>query len=417
MRGQKIVLISICMVFLAVFGLQSSKAGNIRDLKNKKNELNTKLVEEKEKIKKYEKAKNELEIQIKKFDKKIEKLSDELEDLDTQILVTNNNITEKNESIKENKGKKEKLYEELKKKIEFIYENSEGGKLQGFLEAESMADILNKQEYVNEIYGFDNEKLDKLKSVIKELRIARKELREVQDKLKELKKDYKKQQDDLLDLLHKKQKDMDSFEDKIKDSSLKEKAYLSDIQEQDRIIAKAEREAALKKQRELERKKQEEERKKQKELKKQKNETLETDNGRGNDNTVKNGTFVWPCPNYTGISSEYGYRKHPTLKIRKMHNGIDMAAPVGTGIVAAMSGEVLEAGYNTTMGNYIIIDHGKGLSTIYMHCSKLKTRKGASVNAGQPIATVGSTGRSTGSHLHFGVKVNGSYINPRKYLK
>lgn len=418
MRGKKIIFVAIFMAFLTLSSFKTGQAGSIRDLKNKKNELSTKRDKEKEKIKNYEKAKDELETQIKKLDKTIEELSDELEELSARILIVQNNIADKNKHIKENKDKKENLYEELKEKIEFIYENSKNENLQGFLTAESMSDILNKQEYVKEIYGFDNDKLNHLKSLIKELRAARKELKKERDRLEELKKDQEKQQDDLLELLNKKQKDIDSFEDKIKESSLKEKAYLLDIQEQDRIIEQAEKEAALKRQRELERKKKEEELKKQKEQKKQKIEIIETDNRKNDRDRGKSGKgFVWPCPNYSRISSEYGYRKHPTLKVRKMHNGIDMAASVGTGIVAAMAGEVLEAGYNSTMGYYVIIDHGNNLLTIYMHCAKLKTKKGASVSAGQSIATVGSTGRSTGAHLHFGIKVNGKYVNPRKYLK
>ena len=128
------------------------------------------------------------------------------------------------------------------------------------------------------------------------------------------------------------------------------------------------------------------------------------------------GMFKWPAPSYTKITSEFGNRMHPTLGVEKFHNGIDMAAPGGSPILAAYDGNVVAADYSNSMGNYIMIDHGDGLYTIYMHASALYVSKGSFVTKGQNIAAVGTTGRSTGNHLHFSVRLNGSYVNPRSYL-
>ena len=127
--------------------------------------------------------------------------------------------------------------------------------------------------------------------------------------------------------------------------------------------------------------------------------------------------FTWPCPKYTRISDNYGMRVHPTLGIEKMHNGIDLAAPGGSPILAAYAGTVVAAAYEGSMGNYVMINHGGGLYTVYMHCSALYVSKGQDVSAGTKIAAVGSTGRSTGNHLHFGVRLNGAYVSPWNYLK
>ena len=108
---------------------------------------------------------------------------------------------------------------------------------------------------------------------------------------------------------------------------------------------------------------------------------------------------------------------HPTLGVQQFHNGVDMAAPSGSAILAAYDGEVVAAAYSSTMGNYIMIDHGDGLYTIYMHASSLGVSKGQMVARGEQIAAVGSTGRSTGPHLHFGVRLNGSYVSPWNYLQ
>ena len=126
--------------------------------------------------------------------------------------------------------------------------------------------------------------------------------------------------------------------------------------------------------------------------------------------------LTWPCPSYTRISSEFGWRIHPTLGVNKFHNGVDMAAPKGTNILAAYSGEVVDATYNSSMGNYVLLNHGNGFYTIYMHASKLCVSPGDIVVEGEKIAEVGSTGRSTGPHLHFGVRKDGEYVNPMDYL-
>ena len=93
-----------------------------------------------------------------------------------------------------------------------------------------------------------------------------------------------------------------------------------------------------------------------------------------------------------------------------------MAAPSGSPILAAYDGEVVAASYSATMGNYIMIDHGDGLITIYMHASALEVSQGQTVARGEEIGKVGSTGRSTGPHLHFSVRKDGSYVSPWNYL-
>ena len=113
---------------------------------------------------------------------------------------------------------------------------------------------------------------------------------------------------------------------------------------------------------------------------------------------------------------DYGNRIHPTLGIEQFHNGVDFAAPKGTAIYAAYDGQVVAATYSNTMGNYVMLDHGGGLYTIYMHASALYVSKDDIVVRGETIAAVGSTGRSTGNHLHFSVRKDGAYTSPWNYL-
>jgi murein DD-endopeptidase MepM/ murein hydrolase activator NlpD len=128
------------------------------------------------------------------------------------------------------------------------------------------------------------------------------------------------------------------------------------------------------------------------------------------------GTLTWPTPGYTHVTSPFGMRMHPILHVRKMHTGIDIHAPAGAKIVAAGDGKVIYAGARGGYGNCTMIDHGDGLVTLYAHQSHIYTHVGATVHAGDRIGAVGSTGLSTGPHLHFEVRVNGDPVNPMNYL-
>jgi murein DD-endopeptidase MepM/ murein hydrolase activator NlpD len=122
------------------------------------------------------------------------------------------------------------------------------------------------------------------------------------------------------------------------------------------------------------------------------------------------GRFIRPVSG--GITSSFGMRRHPILGRRRMHTGVDLSARYGEAIHAAAGGEVVMAGYMRGYGNTVIIDHGGGVTTLYAHCSALLVGEGRSIRQGQTIARVGSTGLSTGPHLHFEVRHNGTPVNP-----
>jgi len=116
------------------------------------------------------------------------------------------------------------------------------------------------------------------------------------------------------------------------------------------------------------------------------------------------------------ITSGFGSRFHPILRERRNHSGVDFGAPSGTPIRAAAPGIVISAHYSRGYGNMLVIDHGGGMSTLYGHCSRLYAREGARVKRGDVVAAVGSTGLSTGPHLHFEVRINGTPVNPMSRL-
>ncbi len=142
-----------------------------------------------------------------------------------------------------------------------------------------------------------------------------------------------------------------------------------------------------------------------------------TGGGQGGNSNVTNGvTWIVPC-NYTRISSPYGWRTHPVHGDRRFHSGIDLAAPSGTPIYATRGGKVTIAKYSSSAGYYVHIDHGDGFGSRYMHMTHYVVSAGQKVSAGQLIGYVGSTGTSTGPHLHLSVYYNGSTVNPASYIK
>jgi murein DD-endopeptidase MepM/ murein hydrolase activator NlpD len=125
--------------------------------------------------------------------------------------------------------------------------------------------------------------------------------------------------------------------------------------------------------------------------------------------------FIWPISGY--ITSSYGYRNSPFTGVRQFHSGIDIGAVSGTPIKAAMSGRVIVAGWSDTYGNYVVVSHHSGYRTLYGHMSLIRAKSGQYISTGQRIGDVGSTGLSTGPHLHFTVYKNGVTVNPRTLMK
>jgi murein DD-endopeptidase MepM/ murein hydrolase activator NlpD len=132
---------------------------------------------------------------------------------------------------------------------------------------------------------------------------------------------------------------------------------------------------------------------------------------------IGSGRYIWPTVPAYRVTSGYGSRLHPILRKYRFHQGIDIGAPKGIPVVAADSGVVIWSGLKGGYGKTVMIDHGLGYSTVYGHTSVLLVKKGQQVTQGQRIALVGSTGLSTGPHLHFEIRKNGRTQNPMKYLK
>ena len=123
--------------------------------------------------------------------------------------------------------------------------------------------------------------------------------------------------------------------------------------------------------------------------------------------------YLWPVPGYTNLSSLFAGRIDPFTKRKATHTGIDVPAPKGTKVLAAKSGVVITSDYNRGgYGNYVVVSHGNGNTTLYAHLSSRSVKEGDTVKQGQTVGLVGTTGRSTGNHLHYEIRVNGTRIDP-----
>ncbi len=368
--------------------LIKEKEAEISDAKEMKKQLQSSLTDVK-------KIKEELEASKENLRQYVMQLDGELKTIQEKIAELKGKITEKEEEIAQTEVElegavqdQENQYEAMKKRIKFMYEKGDNLYMELIFASESFGDMLNKAEYIEMLSAYDREMLDRYVETRKLIELYMEQLEADKEYLEEAKAGVEKEEASLNSLIDEKTKTIEQMSRDIETKTAAIEEYEADIAEQNETIAMLEKIVAEEKAR------------------------LEEANRIRYDG----GMFSWPAPSYTRISDDYGNRVHPILGVNQFHNGIDLAAPGGSPILAAYNGKVVAADYSGSMGNYIMIDHGDGLYTIYMHASALYVSKGASVSKGQKIAAVGSTGRSTGNHLHFSVRLNGNYVSPWNYI-
>ncbi len=368
---------------------ESQKAVNQAN-EDKKN-LQTGLSGIKEILKSLESAKDNLEDYVTKLDSNLADLASRIDELNELLEEKEAEIKTTEAELAAAKKREEEQYEAMKKRIKFMYEKGSTSYLEMILSADSFVDFLNRAEFINKVSEYDRTMLDEYVATKEQIAAEEEQLMQEQQELEQVKASISEEQEAVETLIDAKESEIVYYESDISNKEQAVKAYEAEIAAQDAMIKELEATIAAEKKRLLE-----------------ENKTAISYDG---------GQFKWPAPDYTRISDDYGMRMHPTLGVEQFHNGIDLASPSGSRILAAYDGEVVAAAYSSTMGNYIMIDHGDGLYTIYMHASSLLVSKGTMVVRGEEIARVGSTGRSTGPHLHFGVRLNGSYVSPWNYIQ
>ena len=317
------------------------------------------------------------------LDKKITDLNDKTEKIEEKINQANERIEKINSESEKIKKEIKQLEEDitsneesLGQRLKVINNNYTLGYLKVILSSNSISDFLNNVYIVQEVVEQD-------KQMLKELESDKKEIEEKKETLDKNIKEEKVIKDELV-------KDKESLEeDKAELEKLKQ-----ELVEEEETLEKELQEIAA-------------------QAAKDSNESASNDSTNSNA-VISNGS--WPVPGYSRISSPFGYRIHPVLGVNKLHTGIDIPAPTGTSAVAVASGTVIYSGYQGSYGNTVMIRHDNGLVSLYAHNSALVVNVGDRVEKGQVVTKIGSTGRSTGPHLHFEIRVNGTPQNPLNYL-
>lgn len=305
----------------------------------------------------------------------------EIANIDAQISYYDGEIAQKEEERKEAEAREAEQYDLFCQRVRMMEEQGTVSYWSILFNAESFSDLLDRIADVDAVMAYDNEVMDQLIA-------TREELVRVQGELESARAEEqaaKEQQEAKKAEQQAKVAEAQALVDQINANTAEvnrqldaESAAASEIQAE---IAQ--------KQKQLE------------EERKQNNIVISSETG-----------YLWPLPGYYRLSSQFGYRIHPITGVAHSHTGIDIPASGGTPILAAKSGQVVTSAYHYSYGNYVVIDHGNGNSTLYAHMSSRAVSEGQMVTQGQVIGYVGTTGSSTGNHLHFEVRDNYTRVDP-----
>lgn len=384
MRKNLLPLLVVAALIFSVIPLPTASASSIE-------EINRKIKEAERKIAASEAAKKNAQNEIKLIDKEEKQLENEIEELTQQIADKMMKINEKEQEIALTEDNLRKTAAELdealarvdardellRSRVRLMYKNGAVSYLDVLLSSNSFSDFLDRFRSLSLIVEQDRQ--------ILEDNIRDKEM--IEGHKAQIETDLAMLEQAHVDLLNEKQ----SLEQKEREKEVRI-AALHDRREHLNEITEEQEKALI------------DAMKLKSELVKERAKLAE-----------HSGKFLYPLPREYRISSPFGYRIHPISKVRKLHAGTDFAAPRGTHVLAAGSGIVITAKEWGGYGNAIMIDHGNGKWTLYAHLNRIRVKEGDEVKAGQHIGDVGTTGVSTGPHLHYEVRIDSEPVDPMKH--
>lgn len=375
-RLGKVFMCGLIFVLLAVSSVPVLAGNDLDKATQNKKSVDSKLNDVKEQKKELENQKAQIQKDKEYISKLKESEEKEYEQLQNEIELIEKDIEQIDLAIQQSEQELAQQQEDFKARLRAMYKNSNQSSLELLLKSKSLTEFYERVKYLSLIAKSDRERVEALK-------IAKKDV-EYKKQLREGDKQRKAEE------ISKKQERIEEL--KVSSRSLEER--LKKSQDELKRLEKLEDELL--------------------------NESKELANlikeltKKQSQRKYSGGTMLWPLPSSQQVSSYFGMRLHPILKVRKMHTGVDIGGTKGKKIVAAADGTVILSGYSSGYGYRVVIDHGSGISTLYAHCSKLLVKAGDEVKRGDTIALVGSTGLSTGPHLHFEVRENGNPVDPLK---
>ena len=350
------------------------------------------------------------------IDQQIGLLYTEIENINAQIRSYTELIAANQEELDAAEARLEELNEKNKERIRAMEEEGKISYWSVIFKAKSFTDLIDRLNMMEEINRADKRRMNELSEAAQAVNEARAALETEKASLEESRVALKESErvleekraeaDAILAELNADKRALDQMEADYEAEEAKLSAQIAADEVEYTKARKAEEEER--------KRREEEERKKQEEANKKPVDSGSSGSSSGGGSSSKEG-WGRPCT-WRRLTSPYGYRTHPTTGQWKFHNGVDLANSQGTPIYAVRSGKVTVATYGGTYGYYVTINHGDGYSSLYAHMTHYVVSKGDTVSKGQLIGYMGSTGRSTGPHLHFSIFYNGSSVNPMNYI-
>lgn len=395
---RRITALGLILVLAAGIPIQASSAStekvteddastkSLQEAQDEKAQLEKALKEAQGTIEDLKDSKGDIESKVTELNQQLIDISARITDLENQLTAKSEDIQETKDELAGAKEREAQQYADMKVRIQFMYENGQTSYLEALLSSRNISEFLNSADYIAQIQSYDRQKLTEYQDTVESIVNLEAQLEQEYTDLEALKSTVESNKATVAAMMRQKESELADISGDIEDAQSDADYYASEIQAQEELIAAIKRAEAEKAAAGVE------------------------------EHPYTGGAFRWPCPSSTRVTSDYGTRVSPMSGASSNHKGIDIGASAGADIIAAADGTVTAASYSSAAGNYVMIDHGGGLYTVYMHASSLLVSPGQTVSAGDVIAKVGSTGISTGSHLHFGVSLNGSYVSPWSYL-
>lgn len=401
-------LLAAVMVFsmipLSASAASSSEIRNqIKDMKAENAELEEQLKDLRSQFKENENEMVDLVAQKDLIDQEIAILNEQVRNINSQIMSYGLLIADKQDELDNAQERLEELSRKNKERIQAMEEEGKLSYWEVLFKANSFTDLLDRLNMIQEIAASDKRRMEELTEAAqqvstaqKELNIEKADLEVTRSQLDAAQAELAAKRSEADDLLRQLIAKGEEFEALIDASEDLQEELMAEIAQAEKDLKAAEYQEWL--------------------ATYVPPTTWPSDDTRPSDDAPSSSGWVCPVPYYT-LTSPFGMRVHPISGKWKMHNGVDMAAAQGTPIYAAKSGKVTVTSFQAGgAGYYVSINHGDGFSSVYMHMTHYIVSPGQYVTAGQVIGYVGSTGGSTGPHLHFGISYNGKYVNPMNYI-